>query len=63
MNNYSSLDISPDFTVEDIHKIRVYNSERRKNMTVAEINADIKNNTADFMKYIEERRKAKLNVH
>ena len=26
------LDISPDFTVEDIHKIREYNHEMTKNM-------------------------------
>ena len=28
-----ALDISPDFTVEDIHKIREYNYEMTKNMT------------------------------
>ena len=27
------LDISPDFTIEDIHKIREYNYEMTKNMT------------------------------
>lgn len=27
------LNISPDFTVEDIHKIREYNYEMTKNMT------------------------------
>lgn len=30
------LNISPDFTVEDIHKIREYNYEMTKNMTVDE---------------------------
>ncbi len=27
------LDISPNFTIEDIHKIREYNYEMTKNMT------------------------------
>ncbi len=27
------LDISPDFTVEDIHKVREYNYEITRNMT------------------------------
>lgn len=27
------LDISPDFTIEDIHKIREYNYEMTKDMT------------------------------
>lgn len=31
-----ALAISPDFTVEDIHKIREQNYERTKCMTVAE---------------------------
>ena len=30
------LDISPDFTIEDIHKIREYNYEMTKNMTMQE---------------------------
>lgn len=30
------LNISPDFTIEDIHKIREYNYEITKNMTVIE---------------------------
>ena len=31
-----TLVISPDFTIEDIHKIREQNYERTKDMTVAE---------------------------
>ncbi len=31
-----ALVISPDFTIEDIHKIREQNYERTKDMTVAE---------------------------
>lgn len=30
------LEISPDFTVEDIHRIREYNYEKTKHMTVEE---------------------------
>ena len=28
--------LSPNFTIEDIHKLREYNYERTKDMTVAE---------------------------
>lgn len=31
-----TLEISPDFTVEDIHRIREQNYEKTKNMTVEE---------------------------
>ena len=31
-----ALIISPDFTIDDIHKIREQNYERTKDMTVAE---------------------------
>ena len=31
--NMKPLEISPDFTIEDIHKIREYNYEMTKNMT------------------------------
>lgn len=34
--NIPKPEISPDFTIEDIHKIREYNYERRKGMTVQE---------------------------
>ncbi len=30
------LEISPDFTIEDIHRIREYNYEATKHMTVEE---------------------------
>ena len=32
------LNISPNFTIEDIHKIREYNYEMTKNMTLDERN-------------------------
>ena len=31
-----TLEISPDFTIEDIHRIREYNYEATKHMTVEE---------------------------
>ncbi|MDR3243704.1 MAG: hypothetical protein LBT79_03030 [Elusimicrobiota bacterium] len=40
--------ISPDFTMEDIYKIREWNYERRKNATHKEIIDDI-NNSAEKM--------------
>ena len=34
--------LSSNFTVEDIQKLREYNSERRKNMTTEELKEDIR---------------------
>lgn len=48
-------EISPDFTIEDIHKIRVMNYERTKSMTQEERLADTKARTADIMKRLAER--------
>lgn len=36
MNDRPKVDISPDFTIDDIHKIRKANYEFTKNMTVEE---------------------------
>ena len=33
--------LSPDFTMEDLWKLREYNSLRRRHMTTEELNADI----------------------
>jgi len=51
--------ISPDFTVEDIHKIREWNYERRKHMTVEDRCADVNESAAHFQKRMEERRRAR----
>ena len=40
INNIPKPEISPNFTIEDIHKIREWKYERRKNMTTAEWLAD-----------------------
>ena len=48
------LDISPDFTIEDIHKIREYNYEMTKNMTSKE-KADYYNEgTKEVQRILEE---------
>lgn len=51
--------LSPDFTVEDIHKIREQNYERTKDMTVAEKVAYYNNSGKEAEKEIERRRALK----
>jgi hypothetical protein len=53
------LNIKYDLTVDDIHKIRELNYERRKNMTIEEYNADIEKGAEISRKRIEELRKKK----
>ena len=50
-------DISDNFTIEDIHKIREYHYEKRKNMTFEEEKADIAKGADAMMKLIEEGRR------
>lgn len=54
-----ALVISPDFTVDDIHKIREQNYERTKDMTVAEKVAYYNNSGKEAEKEIERRRALK----
>lgn len=54
-----ALFISPDFTIEDIHKIREQNYERTKNMTVAEKVAYYNNSGKEAEREIERRRALK----
>ena len=49
----SELKISSDFTIEDIHKIREYNYERRKDMSFAEYKADVKKGANEMLEIIE----------
>ena len=42
--------ISPDFTIDDIHKIREWNYERLKDATPEERRADSKRRTEEAMK-------------
>jgi hypothetical protein len=43
-------DISPNFTVDDIHKIREYNWETTKNLSAEERTAYYRNKALDFLK-------------
>ena len=54
-----TLAISPDFTVEDIHKIREQNYEKTKDMTVAEKVAYYNNSGKEAEKEINRRRSLK----
>ncbi|MCI9420416.1 MAG: hypothetical protein HFG32_10470 [Eubacterium sp.] len=54
-----ALVISPDFTIEDIHKIREQNYERTKDMTVVEKIAYYNNSGKEAEREIEQRRALK----
>lgn len=51
-----ALDISPDFTIEDIHRIRERNYELTKDMTTAEKAAYYNNSGREAEREIERRR-------
>ena len=51
------LDISPDFTIEDIHKIREHNYETTKNMTSEEKKAYYNEGAEEVMRIIQEMKK------
>jgi len=52
-------DISPNFTVEDIHKIREWNYERLKDATLDEQLADYKRRANEAFKEMDARRNSK----
>lgn len=52
-------DISPAFTVEDIHKIREWDYERLKDATTEERRADTERRAARTRRAIEELRRSK----
>jgi len=52
-------DLSPAFTVEDIRKMRDWNSERYTGMTRREIADDINSGAREFVKLIENARHTK----
>ena len=54
------LKISKDFTIDDIHKIREYNYEMTKNMTLDELIAYYNKGAERGLKRIEELRKARI---
>ena len=49
-------EISPSFTIEDIRKIRDWNSERYADMTRQEIADDINSGAREFVALIEDAR-------
>jgi len=49
MNNKPKPEISPAFTIEDIHKIREWLYEKRKGMTPEEICADTRKGAERFL--------------
>lgn len=54
--------ISPDFTVEDIHKIREYNYDKTKNMTMEQRRnyyKNLKQSGVDLQKKVEALRQLK----
>lgn len=56
------LNISPNFTIDDIHKIREYNYEMTKNMSREERNQyykKLESEAKEFQKRIDELRQAK----
>lgn len=55
-------EISEKFTIEDIHAIREYNAERRKEMTLEERLEDIKKNANKCEEDINEYRKTGIAI-
>jgi hypothetical protein len=53
MNDLPKPDISPDFTIEDIHKIRAWNYERYKGMTSQEICEDTQKRANFFLESLK----------
>jgi hypothetical protein len=59
INDVPKPDISPNFTVDDIRKIRVWNYERQKNMTSREKIVDTRKRADEVLNLIAERKRAK----
>ena len=58
-NNIPKPDISPNFTIADIHKIREWLYECRKGMSQQEIMDDINRRGDEFEAMVEKARRAK----
>ena len=58
----SNLVISKEFTIDDIHKIREHNYERRKNMSAKEYADDINKGAKKGIKRVEELKKKKVAI-
>jgi hypothetical protein len=55
-------ELSPNFTIDDIHKIREWNYERRKDATSEERLADINQGAESTRRAIEEIRRARADA-
>ncbi|MDR1564717.1 MAG: hypothetical protein LBS74_07150 [Oscillospiraceae bacterium] len=53
MNNTPFPNISNNVTVEDIHKIRRWNYERRKEMSSDELKSDIRHDANEFRRLMK----------
>jgi hypothetical protein len=53
-------EISPDFTIEDIHKIREYNEERRKTIGDEAFWAEVRADSLYVQEKIKEAREKRL---
>jgi hypothetical protein len=53
IHNIPKPEISPDFTIDDIHKIREWNYERLKDATMEERMTDINGRAASVLAEIE----------
>ena len=58
----SNLNISKDFTIDDIHKIREYNYEKRKDMSAKEYAEDINKGAKKGIKRVEELNKKRVAI-
>ena len=59
MKDLKKPEISPDFTMEDIWKLREYNSLRRSEMTFEEVKAELDESTRIVEEEIRKIREAK----
>jgi hypothetical protein len=59
IHNIPKPELSPDFTIDDIHKIREWHYERLKDATVDERLADIQKRSAPTLAELETRKKIK----
>ena len=58
MNNPPN--ISSNLTVEDIHRIREWNYERRKEMSADEVKSDIRSGADEFRRLMRDVSKSKV---
>jgi broad specificity phosphatase PhoE len=59
IHNVPKPDLSSDFTIDDIHKIREWHYERLKDATVDERLADIQKRSAPTIAELETRKRSK----